>query len=97
VIEALVGAEHHSATRQAFFHSSLVSFLVDDFDILKTMRALDHTIRAFGLVAGEFLPKDRSFAIITIGNLKLTYLKHTKNGQGVTSTRQIEREKQTLI
>jgi hypothetical protein len=74
VIEALVGTEHHSATRQTFFHSALVLFLFGRADILEAVRAFDHTIWTVGFVVNKVLAKDRSFAILTIRNLKLTFL-----------------------
>jgi hypothetical protein len=74
VIEALVGTENHSATRQAFFHSSLVSFLFPTSHILEAVRAFDDTIRAAVFVVAQILAEDRSFAILTIRNLKLAFL-----------------------
>jgi hypothetical protein len=44
VIEALVGTEHHSATRQTFFHSRFVSLLLREFDFLKAVGAVNGTV-----------------------------------------------------
>jgi hypothetical protein len=74
VIEALVGTEHHSATRQTFFHSSLVSLLFGRADIMKAMRAFDNTIRTAVFVVSKILAKDRSFTILAIQDLKLAFL-----------------------
>jgi hypothetical protein len=74
VIEALVGTEHHSDTRQAFFHSSLVSLLIARLDVLETVRALDCALKTGFFVIGHVFAEHRSFAIWTIRNFKLTLL-----------------------
>jgi hypothetical protein len=51
-----------------------VFFLFGRADILEAVRAFDNTIGAVGSVVGQILSKDRSFAVLTIGNLKLAFL-----------------------
>jgi hypothetical protein len=74
VIEALVGTEHHSVTRQTFFHSSLVIFLFGDLEKLKAMKTFELAIRTDGLVFRKSFVKNRGFAILTIRNLKIALL-----------------------
>jgi hypothetical protein len=74
VIEALVGTEHHSATRQTFLHPSLVNLLFRNLHLSKAVRALDYAMRADRFVAHNVLAKDRRGACFTVRNLKLTFL-----------------------
>jgi hypothetical protein len=74
VVETFVGTEHHSATRQTFFHSSFVSFLFRRTDSLEAMRTFDNAVWTIDLVDSKMLAKDRSFAVLTIRNFKLTLL-----------------------
>jgi hypothetical protein len=84
VIETLVGAEHHSATGQTFFHSRCVSFLLGQLDLFEAVLTKNGAIRAIGLVVREILAENRSSAISTIGNLELAFLKGEKTNQNRT-------------
>jgi hypothetical protein len=75
VIATLVGAEHHSATRQAFSHSSLVSLLLRKLDLFEAVLTINGAIQAVGLVFGQILAKHRGGAILAIDDLKLALLK----------------------
>jgi hypothetical protein len=98
MIEALVGTEHHSATRQAFFHSSLVSFLFRGLDILEAVRAFDNTIGTVGFVVGNILAEDRSLTILAIQNLQLAFLTENKrNGTKTLTKRKEELEKKPYV
>jgi hypothetical protein len=77
VIEALVGTEHHSTTRQTFFHPSFVSLLIGGLDILEAVRAFNNTIGTVGLVVDQILAEDRGLAILTIQNLQFAFLAET--------------------
>jgi hypothetical protein len=45
---------------------------------LEAVRAFDNTIWAAGLVASKILAESRSFTVLTIRNLKLTFLANKK-------------------
>jgi hypothetical protein len=82
VIETRVGTEHHSATRQTFFHSSLVSFLFGNLEKLKAMRAFDLSIRTIDLVASKILAENRGFTILTVGDIELALLRKERTVDG---------------
>jgi hypothetical protein len=81
VVEALVGTEHHSATRQTLFHSGVMNLLLRNLHFLEAMRAFDLAVRTVGLVVSEILAEDSGFTILTVGDLELAFLKKKVNQQ----------------
>jgi hypothetical protein len=75
MVEALVGTEHHSDTRQAWLHSGFVSFLIARFDVLEAVRAFDSLFRTAGFVIGHVFAKTRDFTFFTRKDSVIAFLK----------------------
>jgi hypothetical protein len=63
-------------TGQSFFHSSFVSFLLGQLDLLEAVLTINGTIRALLSVFRQILAENRGSAVLTVAHLKLAFLKN---------------------